>query len=163
DEEVIRRAPGAGVRSVPYPQVLRIPDGEQIRLDRQLKAQPSRASGGVLEGVLYDQPRLAVRTELKSLDLQAVQHRTVSEPIAIGVVDELGALGQGGVLTGRQVSHLGPETVDQLDRVEPQPTHFARDVVAHVREIPVLRADQVGPVACRDIGLVLVVSMVAYP
>ena len=60
----------------------------------------SLASRGVLEFVLNDHSRLAVRTELKPVDVQAVQHRAVAEPRAVWVSDEVSALREGDLLMG---------------------------------------------------------------
>src|SRR5207245_1763063 len=40
--------------------------------------------------------------------------------------------------------------------------HFAWHVFAHIGEVPILRSNQVRPVACRDIGLTLVFPVIAY-
>ena len=111
------------------------------------------AAGGVPELVLDDESLPTVRAELEALDLQAVQHRAVGEPIAVGVGDELRGGRQDDVPTSRRLRNRGPEAVDQLDRVEPDPAHLARQVFAQIREIPVLGSDHVRPGACRDVGL----------
>jgi hypothetical protein len=119
DEESVCRQPGNNVLSVLYAESIRQPYGAQIRLDGKVKAQLPLPSGCVPERILNDQSRLAVRTELKALDLQAVQHRTISEPIAIWVIDEFGALGQSDFLIGRHIRYGCPKTIQQFDGVQP--------------------------------------------
>jgi hypothetical protein len=89
-----------------------------------LKAQPPYAICGVLEAVLDDQSLLAVRTELKSLEIQIIQYPTISKPVAIRVIDQLGALRKDVFLVSLCVCNLRPKTVDELDRGQPQPAHF---------------------------------------
>ena len=109
--------PGNGVPSVLDPEAIRIPYGPQVRFDRESKLQLPLASARVSELVLDDHSRLTVRTELKALDLQAVQHRPVLEPIAVGVGDEFNTLRERPFLMVRLVRYRCPEPVYQLDRV----------------------------------------------
>jgi len=111
------------------------------------------AIGGVFEAVLHDQSLLAIGTKLKALDIQIVQYPSISKPIAIRVIDQLGALRKYASLVSFCVCHLRPKTVDELDRGQPQAAHFTWHVLTHVREIPILRSDQVRPVARGHIGL----------
>ena len=85
------------VRSVGDAEPIREPDRAQVRLDGELKGQRSRAARGIPELVLDDESLAAVRAELEALDLEAVQHRAVGEPIAVGIGDEVGAGREGGV------------------------------------------------------------------
>jgi hypothetical protein len=45
--------------------------------------------------------------------------------------------------------------------MQPEARHFARDVLAHVREIPVLRSDQVRSIARGDVRLTQVLAVIA--
>ena len=69
DEDAIVRTPLDDILTIPDSETIRIPSGAQIGLDGPLKAQPSRTIRRVLETVLDDQAGLAIRTELKAIDL----------------------------------------------------------------------------------------------
>ena len=99
-----------------------------------------------------DHTRLPVRADLEPLDLDAIEHPSVAEPVAVGIRHELVGLGQGGFIAARHVAHRRPEPVRQLDRVHPEPTHLARYMVPHVREAATLAADEIGAVARGDVG-----------
>ena len=74
-------------------EVIREPDREEIRLDREVEAQLSARGPPALRKMYWTTtPCWPSGTELEALDLEAVQHRAVSEPIAVRVVDEFGAL-----------------------------------------------------------------------
>jgi len=74
------------------------PDRQEIGFDGKVEVQLSGPITAVPEGVLNDDPRVTVRAELESVDLQSLQYRAVSEPVAVGIVDKLGALGECGRL-----------------------------------------------------------------
>ena len=143
------------ILTIPDSETIRIPSGAQIGLDGPLKAQPSRTIRRVPETVLDDQAGLAIRTELKAIDLHIVQHPAIAEPVAIRISDHLRAFREQNLLFGSCLRDARLEGVDELDRRQPQPAHFARHVLTHVREISVLRSDQVRPVARGHIGLPL--------
>jgi hypothetical protein len=65
------------------------------------------------------------------------------------------------MLTGGDICHLRPEAVDQLDRMQPQTAHLALQMSAHVREIPILRSNQVRSVARSGVGLCRVAAVIA--
>ena len=110
---------------------------------------------------MTDHARAVIRTELKTIDIQVVQDPAIPEPVSIRISDHLRAFCEQNFLIGSQLSNPCLEAVDELDRGQPQPSHFPRYVMAHVREIPILRSDQVGPVARGHIGLLLVSPLIA--
>ena len=160
-KEMIGGVPRDAVRTILDAQSFGVPDGSQVGLDRQLEQEVTLAIARILDLVLNDQSLLSVWTELKALDLQAVERGRISEPAAIGIGHEVRALREGDLLIGGSVRYLGSESVDQFDRVQPEPGHFAGHVFAHIREIAILRADQIRAVTGGDVGLLTVFPVVA--
>ena len=101
------------------------------------------------------------RTELKTIDIHIVQHLAVPEPVAIRISDHLHAFRKQDFLVSPHFRNAPLEAVDELDGGQPQPAHFTRYVSTHVREISILCADQVRPVACSHIGLLLGSPLIA--
>jgi hypothetical protein len=141
--------------------MLGVPHGPKVGLDRELEIQRSRAGGEVPDDVLDDHALTAVGADLEPLDLQAVEHRSVAKPVAVRVVDELDRGSESRRLSAGRIRERGPEAIDQLDGVQPQPAHLSGHVPAQVWEVPVLCADQVGPVTGGDVGAVRHPAMIA--
>src|SRR5258706_14853697 len=161
DEGAFARTPIDNVLTVPDSETFRVPSGAQVSLDGPFKAQPSRTIRRVLKTVLYDQALLVIRAELKTVDIQVVQHPAIDEPVAIRICDHLHAFRKQDFPIGPDFRDPRPEAVDELDRGQPQPAHFTRYVVTHVGELAILCPDQVSPVACRHVGLLLGSSLIA--
>jgi hypothetical protein len=77
--------------------------------------------------------------------------------------DHLGARCEQNLLVSTDFGDARLEGVDELDRRQPQPAHFTRHVLTHVREISILRADQVSPVAGGHVRLLLISRMTGDP
>ena len=61
----------------------------------------------------------------------------------------------------RLFADLGPETIHQFDRMDPDPTHLARHMTAQVGKVSVLGADDVAPVARSGVRVGLVLTLIA--
>ena len=154
DEDTLVGAPLDPILTILDPDTVRKPSGAQIGLDGPLKAQRSRTIRRVLEKVLDDEAGPAIRTELKALDIDSVQHPAIDEAVAVWISDHLRAIYQQKFLIRSHLREARLEGVDQLDRRQPQSGHLALHVLAHVGKIAILRPDQVRPVARGDIRAV---------
>src|SRR5829696_6648226 len=101
--------PDNGVRRVPNAEMIGEPHRQEVGLDGKLEIQAAPATGLVLEHVLHHSARVAIRTELKALDLYLVHHRAIAKPIAIGIVDEFGGCLELDLLVASLFPDLGPE------------------------------------------------------
>ena len=90
EEDALFPPPGDGVGRVADAEVIRVPYREEIGLDREVEASAVWRERRRCEGVSDHHALPSVRTELEPVDLEAVEHRAVAEPIPVRVVDELG-------------------------------------------------------------------------
>ena len=158
-EHALAGPPGDAVGRVGDADLLGVPHRSQIGSGGEGELEALLSIGRVGELVSDDDAGLSVGAELEPLDLDAVEHRLISEPRAVGVGDELVGLRQGDLPPARRVPHGRPEPVHQLDRVDPEPTHLAGDMVTHVGEAAILASDQVRPVAGGDVGPLLALDL----
>ena len=158
-EHALARPPRDGVGRVGDADLLGVPHRSQIGSGGEGELEALLSIARVGELVSDDDAGLSVGAELEPLDLDAFEHRVISEPRAVGVGDELPGLRQGDLPPARRVPHGHPEPVHQLDRMDPEPTHLAGDMVTHVGEAAILASDQVRPVAGGDVGPLLALDV----
>ncbi len=161
DEHASAWAPIDDVPAIANSEPIRIPSRAQIGLDEPLKAQPSRAIRRVPESILDDDARLAIRTELKTIDLDVFQHLAIGKSIGMRVRDHFRAFRERDFPAGLDIRDSCLEPVDEFDRRQPQSSHLAAHMPTHVGEVSILSADQVGPIAGGDIGLLPGSSVIA--
>src|SRR4051794_39388921 len=134
----VRGVPQHCIWSIGDANLLGVPHGEEVGLDGKLQRELPLPVGGVAEGVLHHDAGLTVRAELESIHLQTVEDLAIAKPVAIRVVDQLNCSGELHLLPLVNFLKCGPETVDQLDRMNPEAPHLARYVTAEIGKVSIL-------------------------
>src|SRR5215218_4246211 len=105
----------------------------------------SPAAPTVAEHVLDDDSCMAVRRKLEAFDLEAVEYRSVAEPSSVGLIDKVLSLRKRALLPCGHIEQRRLKSIDQFDGMDPEPAHLSWYMAAQIREVAVLRSDQIAP------------------